>query len=182
MMEWRSGVETAAQVGEACAAFRSLHGVLGKSASSSMIPAVTVALDERALEHAWHAEILFERLPHRDGVDREALVRPGTLGPLIDLLEGVGADHDALEVLAVYAASLSTLTASVSSLRTHASPAAERALQRACRFIEFDLEDAQTRSSEVLSALTADIDLAERVTAATQDCEMVLGRLGSIEH
>ncbi len=58
-----------------CRIFRRLFGICGAAGSVVAEPACAVVLAGLAGEFAWHAELLYELLPVRQGVDREALVR-----------------------------------------------------------------------------------------------------------
>jgi len=143
MSSWRSGEETAELVGRLCAVERRLHSTLGVASLAVPSAGVTVVLDELSLQHAWHAELLSERLPHRDGVDREALVDLGPADELFDVVDRYSRSGDQVGVLTLYAVYLlPRLLTTVSELAEGCSPAAERSLQRACGLIELDSSNA----------------------------------------
>ena len=132
-MSWRSGHETALELGRLCGAFRGLHHALGMRAPFLEEPAQVVFCSEWARLHAWHAELLFERLPLRAGFDRESVCTPGDF---VLMTEGLSDD----EFLVVYRQLLSRIHEAVVSLGEGASPASERSVARAARLVLSDLE------------------------------------------
>jgi len=173
---WRSGDETAALVGRLCAVSRRLHQILGASALRASSSAASIAFDEWSLEHAFHAELLFERLPRRAGIDPGALVELGALGGALELLEELGSGGDDVGIGAGYArVLLPRLRTSCAALSEGTSEAAERSLRRALRLIESDLAEATLASEELVESLCSSPGATEHAIRVTGDLEAVLG-------
>lgn len=68
--------ETAALVGEYRWVETALYRLLGEWVVEMPLATVQVHLDAQSMRHAWHAELWADRLPVRDGVDRDALTVP----------------------------------------------------------------------------------------------------------
>jgi hypothetical protein len=62
----------------------------GAWAAEPEIPEIQIHLDEVSAEHAWHAELFFDRLPVLDWVNPDELTVPvgPAVGPLFDALAG----------------------------------------------------------------------------------------------
>jgi hypothetical protein len=151
---FRDGAATAAVAGELCAVFRSLHRILGVGALEAPSAATTVYFDERSLEHAFHAELLFERLPLRAGFDREEVVALGALQPGLDLLASLGTAGDEVGLLAGYGSLLVPWVAhSLDQMAERSSEAADRSLRRAIRLICSDLDAARQPTDRLLAEI-----------------------------
>ena len=167
-MTWRSGHETALDVGRLCAVSRHLHGILGRAALQSERPPLTVAFDEWSLEHGWHGDVLFERLPLRADFSRERVIVLDELAPSFAVLEDFAAGGHDLELLGAYGdALLPLLVSSFGSVATQTSDSAERALRRSIRLITSDLMVAQERSRELEQTLGASNQERERLAAGS---------------
>lgn len=64
----------AAEIGHLAWIERSLFEVFGRWSMTETEPSVVVMFDDHSQRHAWHAEVLFDRLPELADVDREGLV------------------------------------------------------------------------------------------------------------
>jgi len=141
-VSWRSGEETARDLGRLSAAFARLHTDLGEVALTLATPAATVLLAECALLHSWHGELLFDRLPFRAGFDRHSVCDPGDF--VVDF-EG----REEAAVLAGYGDLLARLIQEVTQLGRNSSAAAERAVARAARLILSDLSTIHAELSQL---------------------------------
>jgi len=154
---WRSGEETAALVGRMAAVSSSLHGILGRASNHEGHAAATVLLDELSLQHAWHAEILTERLPLRAGVDRKDLTVLGGIAGPIDVVDELASGGDVVGVVAAYRlVLLPRLIEHGGALAVGCSDAAERTLRRSLSFVALDLTQALVRAGSLLVTMTAD--------------------------
>ena len=161
MTTWRSGAQTASLVGRMVAVSDALHRILGHAADHEGHAAATVLLDELSLQHAWHAELLTDRLPRRAGVDRAALAVLGPLAEPLAVLDELATGGDVVGVTAAYRlVLLPRVIEHGSNLATGCSEAAERSLRRSLGFVALDLSQALARSGSLLVALTRD-DAAE---------------------
>jgi len=173
---WRTGEETATDVGRLCAVSRRLHEVLGISSLVARGPALVVALDELSLQHAWHAELLFEQLPLRAGYDREAAVQLGGVASPLDLLASLGAAGDDVGLLAGYArVILPRVTLSLEVVSQSTTEVAERSLRRATRLICSDLAAAEPLVEQLAEGMIAASGAAEHAVFVVGDLEGVLG-------
>jgi hypothetical protein len=167
---------TADLVGELVAVLRQLHRVLGAAAPVVAHPSVCVFLDERALEHAWQAELLVERLPRRAGFDPEVVCVLGALAPGFDLLSSLGTAGDEVGLLAGYVSLLLPfLEHLVTQLERGASPAADRALLRCLRLVRSDLDASRPAGDELLDLLVAEDGPAAHAGRVVADLGSSLG-------
>ena len=146
MTVWRNGAVTAVLIGRLCGISRLLHASIGASALNEDDPRLVVALDEISMLHAHHADVLFDHLPKRDGIDRESLIDPGAFGHAVEIAasRGPGALAD------LYRAEvLPRLATSVADLAEGCSVAAERNLRRSLDAISLDLGEITERVSAI---------------------------------
>ena len=141
MTTWRSGDQTAAELGRLLAVESLLHDQLGQASRTAQPPALVCLLDERSMLHASHVELLVDHLPRRDGVDRASLLVLGELEPVVEELRDLAADAATLlvayrEVLVV------RVIEAVISLEVGCSDAAERSLRRSLGLVLTDLEES----------------------------------------
>jgi hypothetical protein len=175
-VSWRSGEQTAELVGRLCAVSRRLHQILGASSHTAEVPALAIALDELSLEHAWHAELLFERLPLRAGYEREEAVQLGELAPALDLLASLGTAGDDVGLLAGYArVVLPRLVLSVAELGHGSSETAERSIKRSARLILSDLTEAAVLSERLAEAVISGEGAVGHAARVVADLEGLLG-------
>jgi hypothetical protein len=157
MTTWRSGAQTAALVSRMVAVSDALHRTLGAAADHPGQPAATVLFDELSLQHAWHAELLTERLPRRAGVERAELTVLGRLAEPMAMLAELADGGDVVGVAAAYRlVVLPRLIEHGGDLAAGCSDAAERSLRRSLSFVALDLSQALARSGSLLVSLTAD--------------------------
>ena len=157
MTAWRSGEQTARLVGRMAAVSSSLHRILGAAADHEGQASATVLLDELSLQHAWHAEILTERLPLRAGIDRAELTVLGPLADPLAVLTELAEGGDVVGVVAAYRlVVLPRLIEHGGDLAAGCSEAAERSLRRALSFGALDLSEAIVRSGSLLVSLTSE--------------------------
>jgi len=155
MTAWRSGEETAARVGRMVGASRALHRILGVASGHQGHPAATVLLDELSLQHAWHGDLLADRLPRRAGVDRAALSVLGPLEAPFSVVEELASGGDVVGVVAAHRlVLLPRLIEHGADLSAGCSEAAERSLRRSLSFVALDLAQALARTGSLLIALT----------------------------
>ena len=86
-----SGILGEAQVmGGLCWIERSMFETLGNWSTSESDPVTVLAMDDHAHRHAWHADVLFDRLPELSVVEPRALVvAPDTgVSTAIDTVRG----------------------------------------------------------------------------------------------
>ena len=134
-----------------------LHGVLGRAADHEGVASATVLFDELSLQHAWHAELLTDRLPRRAGGDRSALTVLGTLAEPFEILDELARGGDIVGVTAAYRlVVLPRLIEHGGDLAAGCSEAAERSLRRSLSFVGLDLSQALARSGSLLVSLTLD--------------------------
>ena len=139
-------------------------------------PAVIIALDELSLEHAWHAELLIERLPERAGFDRDSALDLGGVAPALELLASLGGAGDEVGLLAGYArVLLPRFALSIDELGGGASEAAERSLRRAARLISSDLSAAAGIVESLTERVAASEGASGHARAVCGDLEAILG-------
>jgi len=75
---------------------RRLFEVLGSWVASEPVPEAQVLFDVYSQQHAWHAELLADRLPALDSVDPDTLVLPPSaeVDRMFAVLAGVATDAD----------------------------------------------------------------------------------------
>jgi hypothetical protein len=80
--------QAAERFGAYCWVERRLFELTGAWSAEATPPEVRIHLDVVSGQHGWHAGLWADRLPVLDGVDHDALTRPGgpVMGPLIDEL------------------------------------------------------------------------------------------------
>lgn len=95
---WRGLLATAQQVGHYSWTERRLFEILGGWSVTESDPALKVQLDAQSHRHAWHAALLFDRLPELREVDAEALiVAPSpAFATVLDDLDATGRTVDRL--------------------------------------------------------------------------------------
>lgn len=157
MSGWRSGDDTAIELGRLLAVESALHQLLGSAALLAHVPMVVCALDEQAMLHADHVAALVDHLPRRDGVDRAALQ---VLGPLDAAWPALGAMRDEpLDLLFAYRQMvLPRLLEAVIALEVGCSLAAERSLKRSLGATQRDLEDSIDAMDRLLARLGCSAD------------------------
>ena len=176
MTGFRDGLATAAELGPLVAALRRLHELLGSSALVVPSASAAIFLDERSLEHAWQAELLFERLPRRAGFEREVVIELGAAAVPLELLATLGAAGDEIGLVAGYGGAVAPwLDASLERLAASGSPAADRPLLRAIRLVRSDLEAAREPAERLMAALTSEIESARHAGRVLADLASQLG-------
>jgi hypothetical protein len=142
-----------------CRVARRLFEVCGKAGASDPSPDVALALTSLAGQFAWHAELLFDLLPARPGIDADALVAAPVRGvdAGFDRLDEL-ADTDGAATLCVVLARVVVprLLAAARAARSRTDALVDGPRARALTLIVRDLRDAL----ELLEAL------AERAIAA----------------
>ena len=137
-----------------CRVSRRLFEVCGQGASRAA-PELAAALAPLAGMFAWHAELLYDVLPVRAGIDRDTLVDEGADGAdeAMDLLDELVASKDS-------AALRSSLTLVVDWLEVHVArerhsndPLLEGPRVRALTLVARDLDDASTALEKVTQRL-----------------------------
>ena len=80
--------QAAERFGAYCWVERRLFELTGAWAAEAIPPEARIHLDVVSGQHGWHAGLWADRLPVLDGVDHDALIRPGgpAMGPLLDEL------------------------------------------------------------------------------------------------
>lgn len=142
-----------------------LFALCGRWAARTDVRVLQVHLDEASAQHAWHAELWFDRLPVLDGVDREALTRPpdaavdevmGTLAAADGAAAGTGARDGLLAAVAgLHRVVLPRLVASYERHLAAAAPVADAPTMRTLRLV-LDDERAELATGEhLLGALAA---------------------------
>ena len=173
MSGFRDAEATAAVAGELCCVFRSLHRILGAGAPKMPTSGAVLYFDERSLEHAFHAELLFERLPLRAGFERELVVTLGSLGGGFALLESWGHEGDEVSLFAGYASLLLPfIVHSLDQEVERSSEIADRSLRRAVRLIRSDLDAAASSTRALGASLLSSDDASARA-------ERAIGQLGA---
>jgi hypothetical protein len=174
---FRGLLATATQLGRYAWLERRLFEVLGAWSVTETDPAVKLLLDAQSHEHAWHAQLLFERLPELREVDPEALVvapsaayaaaveQVGTAGPLVARLVGA---HQVLvpQLLVAYRRELAA-----------ADPFAGASLRRWLGFAVADLTEEWAAGQELLASLLVDAEQLE--LAATTEARLRRALLAS---
>ena len=180
MTSWRSGDQTAVELGRLLAVESWLHQQLGEASRAAQSPALVCLLDERSMLHASHVELLTDHLPRRDGVDRASLLVLGELEPVVEQLRDLAGDAATLlvayrEVLVV------RVIEAVISLEVGCSDAAERSLRRSLGMVLKDLEDSLDPLDATLgSQRVVRSPLPPAVAAFAQRCTEVVGPLGLV--
>jgi hypothetical protein len=174
---------TAAAVGGLAWWSRRLAEVLGSRAARGPEPAVCVLLAGRAAHHAWHLEVLRDRLPQLRDIDRDDLVTPPTPGAsrcleaLVGDPEGVSSPAflGALDRVVVPA-----VLAACDELLAVSSPVAEGPLLRWLPKVADDLTADQRAGGVLFRRLIASADPTEAVLAdVAAHCAAVDRALGA---
>jgi len=177
---FRGLLATAEQLGRYAWLERRLFAVLGAWSVSESDPAVKLLLDAQSHEHAWHAQLLFDRLPELREVDAEALVvapseefaavvdRVATAEHLVERLVGV---HRVLvpQLLVAYRHEVAT-----------ADPVTGASLRRWLGFAVSDLTEEWAAGQELLAALTNDAAGIELATATERELLIALAASGGL--
>ena len=154
-----------------------LHRLLGAAADHEGHPSATVLFDELSLQHAWHAELLTERLPRRAGVDRAELTVLGPLAGPFDVLAELASGGDLVAVAASYRlVVLPRLIEHGGDLAAGCSEAAERSLRRSLSFVALDLSAALARSGSLLVTLTGDASAEAHAGRVASDLSSAVAR------
>lgn len=141
-----------------CHAFRTLFEVCGAAGLSDVDAPTSILFTTLAGQFAWHAELLFDLLPVREGVDREQLVRDAAaqLAPLDDELRRIVAGGDLASVCAVVAQLLVPgLLAAVTTQQSSTTARLEGPRARSLLLIGRDLADALVRLDAACEHLLA---------------------------
>ena len=150
------GIEdTARLVGAYVWAEHRLFTVLGDFAGAEPEAAAALFFDSRAQHHAWHASLLAEKLPHRGGLDHEALPASPSSGAsaLFDALADATGAVSRLAGLARVV--LPRLVAGYRAHLERAAPVADAPLIRALRLVVHDELDALVDAELLLERLAA---------------------------
>lgn len=156
--------ESAALIGAYRWAEHNLYLLAGSWVQDTDDPEVRLHLDLVSGEHGWHAELWEDRLPVLDGVDREALSRPG---PALEaacasvpvILESVSGEHPAtsatvLRLAALYRFLIPRLVATYDYHLGNAVPATDGPTIRILRMVLRDeVESWQTGERLLQTAL-----------------------------
>lgn len=170
-------IDTAAR----CRAFRALFATCGLGGSCVDDPGAAVALASLAGQFAWHAELCFELLPLRVGIDREALVQMKT--PAADAALGVLAAAvergDAATACALlFEVLLPRLAAGVAASLDATVAGLDGPRARALGLVGRDLDDAIERLGRLAARRGADDAAAGEVRSAVTDLERQLAEAG----
>lgn len=137
-----------------CRLSRRLFEACGQGASSTE-PALAATLAPLAGMFAWHAELLFDVLPVRAGIDRDALVDddPEGTDDAMDLLDELVASNDAVALRTSLALVVDWLEVHVARERHSNDPLLEGPRVRALTLVARDLDDASTALEKVTPRL-----------------------------
>jgi hypothetical protein len=135
---------------------------------------------------AWHAELLYDVLPVRVDIDRDALVEEGIDGAddAMDLLDEIGASDDSLALAASLCYVVDWFAACVTLERASNDPRLEGPRARALTLLARDLDHACVELGSLRSSPAVDVgtkdgapSAAERVAAALATVEAASLRL-----
>jgi hypothetical protein len=144
-------------IAECCRLSRRLFEACGQGASGAE-PALAVTLAPLAGMFAWHAELLYDVLPVRVDIDRDALVDGDADGAddAMDILDELVASKDAAALRTALALVVDWLEVHVARERHSNDPLLEGPRVRALTLIARDLDDASTALDVVATRLTHD--------------------------
>lgn len=158
---------------------RGLFEACGREGAESADDVASALLTSLAGQFAWHAELLVDLLPLRDGVDREALVeRAASATTAIDALLGSLDDTTSLCV-GLARVVLPRLASSLTGERRATDGRLEGPRVRALTLIARDVADACCKIEPVCERLLA--DGRHEVLARVADLEMRLVAAGVSE-
>lgn len=145
---------------------------------------VKLALAQQSYHHAWHEELLLDRLPVVVDLVPSELRRPATPG-VEDLLELVGAptatDQTIEKLAGLYRVLIPAKLAAYEAWLAGSSPVADAPLRRALGFVLIDERADQLEGEELLTDLLPDEASRERArswTRKVQDVADAAGPLG----
>lgn len=144
-------------IAQSCRLSRRLFEACGQGASSAE-PALAATLAPLAGMFAWHAELLFDVLPVREDIEREALVDAELVGAddAMDLLDELVASNDSAALRTSLALVVDWLEVHVARERHSNEPLLEGPRVRALTLIARDLDDASTALEKVAPRLAHD--------------------------
>jgi hypothetical protein len=174
---------TAAVVGGLAWWSQRLAEVLGSRAATSAEAAVCVLLADRAAHHAWHMEVLRDRLPRTRDVDLDALVTPPVPGAerCMDLLAGaVGDASSAAFLAALDRVVVPAVLAASDQLLVTCGPVADGPLLRWLPKVNDDLVADQRAGAVLLRQLIAGSEaVAPVLEEIAESCAAVDRALGA---
>jgi hypothetical protein len=140
-----------------CRVSRRLFEVCGQGASRAA-PELAAALAPLAGMFAWHAELLYDVLPVRAGIDRDTLVDEGADGAdeAMDLLDELVASKDSAALRSSLTLVVDWLEVHVARERHSVEPLLEGPRARAFTLIARDLDDVSTTLDSIATRLTHD--------------------------
>lgn len=146
-----------------------------------MVPAAAVVLTSLSGQFAWHAELLFDLLPVRAGVDREALVADEVRGAddVLERLEDLGASRDVGALcLALARVVVPRLQAAATSPAPRVTAAFDGPRARAATLVSRDLADAVSDLESLLARLALGARAVSRGLEVAAQCEADLVAAG----
>jgi hypothetical protein len=129
--------QAAERFGAYCWVERRLFELTGAWAAEATPPEVRIHLDVVSGQHGWHAGLWADRLPVLDGVDHDALIRPG--GPVAALFDELSRQPDTTARLAgLYRVVVPRLVVTYDRHLRRARAAADAPAVRALRLVRRD--------------------------------------------
>jgi hypothetical protein len=165
-------------IAHGCRLCRRLFDLCATSASTAA-PPLAAALAPLAGKFAWHAELLYDVLPVRVDIDRDALVEEGIdrADDAMDQLDEIVASDDSLALARALCYVVDWFAARVTLERASTDPRLEGPRARALTLLARDLDDACVELESLRSRLAVDpgskddAPSAERVAAALATAE-----------
>lgn len=159
---------------------RRVFELAGAWAVGTAEPAVRVHLDVVSRQHAWHADLWAERLPVLDGVDREALTRPGHPAVATVLERLAAAPGTVARLAGLYRVVVPRLLVTYERHLAMLSPVADQPAARALRLVRRDELESWEAGEALLQALLAGPERAAEAATAQAAVEgaLVAARVG----
>lgn len=173
---WRGLLATAAAVGHYVWTERRLFEALGAWSVAETDPAIKVGFDAQSHRHAWHAELLIDRLPELRELDVAALVvAPDTeFAAFMD--EVAAADSLTDRLVSVHRITVPHLLVAYRRELASLADVAEASLRRSLGFIIADLTEQVASGETLLGSTVVDEGSEERVLQSQQRVERSLLR------
>lgn len=169
---WRGLLATARQVGHYAWTERRLFEILGAWSVHGSEPSVAVLLDAQSHQHAWHASVLFDRLPELREVDADALlVAPS---PAFERwVDDLGATDDTVgRLTGLYEVVLPGLLAAYRTEVSTRTDVGDASLRRWLGRLIVDLEDAVGVGDDALAGLLTDPALAASAASRRESFDL----------
>jgi hypothetical protein len=154
-----------------------LFEVLGGWVQTTPDPQVKVWLAEVSRHHAWHAELLEERLPEVRELspERQTVAPDAAVAAYVDALMALdGPDVTTDRLVGAYDVLVPRLVAAYTAHLLRCTPVADVAVARSVRFILADLSDDLAAARVLLDALTATDEAADRRGRRRAELELLL--------